>query len=342
MAIDLVELPKTELHLHLEGAIPTSTLLALVRKYGTGTGIDGMAALLERLRFRDFAHFLETWMWMTDSVRELDDFELMAQGVAEGLAARGVVYAELHFSPPDFMRHGLTIAGIACAVRAGLEAAQAGPRVGLIADLCRQYGPEKGARWLDEAAEVAGPAGIVGIGLGGPEHLAPPEPYEAVFRRAAELGLRRVAHAGEAASSKSVWGALRELGAERIGHGVSSIEDPKLVRHLAEKQIPLEICLTSNLCTRVVASLEEHPIRSLFDAEVKITLSSDDPTFFGADIVDEYRLLRERCGFTDHELLRIARNGFEAAFLEESERRVQLASFDRWRSAQLMGNMPAP
>lgn len=332
MAINLLDLPKTELHLHLEGAISPTTLLTLVNKYGTSKHIVEQEALAEQLRFRNFEQFLETWMWMTESVREPDDFILIAQGVAEHLATLGVVYAELHFSPPDFMRHGLDICSIATAVRTGLDSVESGPRVGLIIDLCRQYGPEAGARWLEEAAEVSTQAGIIGVGLGGPEHLAPPEPYEGLFRRAAELGFRRVAHAGEAASSESVWGALRKLGAERIGHGVRSIEDEDLIKYLAKNQIPIEVCPTSNVCTRAVASLKDHPIRLLFDAGVKITLSSDDPTFFCANIVDEYNLLRERFGFTDQELLQIARNGFEEAFLEENERKKLLTNFDQWRT----------
>lgn len=331
MNINLLDLPKTELHLHLEGAIPPATLFSLVRKYDTTSSIGGIDELLERLRFRDFAQFLESWRWMTGLVRELDDFQLIATGVGEKLKALGVVYAELHFSPPDFMCHDLSISEIASAVRTGLAAVESGPRVGLIVDLCRQYGPEKGADWLEETAEVAEHAGIIGVGLGGPEHLAPPEPYETVFRRAAELGLRRVVHAGEAASSESVWGALRQLGAERIGHGVRSIEDPVLVNHLAANQIPVEVCLTSNVSTRAVPTLAAHPIRFLFDAGVKITLSSDDPTFFGTDIVEEYLLAREQFGFTDKELLRIARNGFEAAFLNENESSTLLASFDDWQ-----------
>ena len=214
----------------------------------------------------------------------------------------------------------------------GIDAAHAPIRIQLIVDLCRQYGPELGARWLEETAEVANEAGIVGVGLGGPEHLAPPEPYAPVYRRAAELGLRRVAHAGEAASAESVWGAIHALGVERIGHGTRSVEDPKLVAYLRDRQIPVEVCLTSNVRTGVIQRMEAHPIRQLFEAGVRITLSSDDPTFFGSDIVGEYTLLRDLFGFSDQEIVQIARNGFEAAFLSSEHKTALLYDLDTWSS----------
>jgi len=334
--LDLETLPKTELHLHLEGAIPPDVLLELVHKYGGADEAPDPSRLAERLTYRDFPHFLDTWRWMCRFVREYDDFTRMAHGVAESLAAQHVRYAELHFSPPDFLGHGLTIAGIATAVRAGLDQA-GGLEVALIMDLCRQYGPEKGHRWLAELAEVAGEAGVVGVGLGGPEHLAPAGPYAEVFRDAKSRGLRRVAHAGEAAGPESIWAALDVLGAERIGHGTLAIMDDDLVRHLRETGIPLEVCPTSNACTGVVAGIERHPVRRLFDAGVRFTLSSDDPTFFGTNIVSEYRLLRETFDFSDEELARVARTGFEVAFLPDARRAALLRDFDEHCARELAG-----
>ncbi len=326
--LNLRQLPKTELHLHLEGAIAFDTLLQLVRKYD-GRNCPSAGQLRQRLQYRDFEHFLRTWAWMTQHVRSEEDFEHIARGVAEALGEQGVLYAEVFFSPPDFFQHGLTIAGIARAIRRGLQRARANVEVRLICDLCRQHSVQLAAQWLEEVAAVRSEAGIVGIGLGGPEHLAPPQPYAAVYARAAELGLRRVAHAGEAAGPESVRGAVEALGVERIGHGVRAIEDPALVRELARRGVALEVCPTSNVRTGVVRSLAAHPIRALFDAGVPITLSSDDPTFFGADIVDEYESLR-RLGFSDAELLKITRCGFEVSFLAERERAVYLRRLDRF------------
>lgn len=327
--LNLETLPKTELHLHLEGAIPVDVLLELIHKYDGTRETPDMARLAERLTYRDFPHFLDTWRWMCHFVREKEDFTRIAAGVAKELSAQNVRYAELHFSPPDFLRHGLSITGIAKAVRAGLDAA-GDPEVALIIDLCRQYGPEQGRRWLAEVVEVAEEAGIVGIGLGGPEHLAPAEPYSEVFRLAQSHGLRRVAHAGEAAGPESIWAALNALGAERIGHGTRAVIDPDLMSHLRDTGIPLEVCPTSNVCTGVVPGIEHHPVRQLFDFGVRITLSSDDPTFFGTNINSEYSLLRDRFEFSDGDLARVARNGFEVAFISEERRAALLRDFDQY------------
>jgi len=327
--LNLETLPKTELHLHLEGAIPVDVLLELIHKYEGTSETPNRTRLVERLTYRDFSHFLDTWRWMCRFVREAEDFTRIADGVAKELAAQNVRYAELHFSPPDFLRHGLSIASIAKAVRAGLNTVD-GLEIALIMDLCRQYGPEQGRRWLAEVVEVAEEAGIIGIGLGGPEHLAPAEPYREVFRLAESHGLHRVAHAGEAAGPESIWSALNALGVERIGHGTRAILDRDLMSYLCDTGIPLEVCPTSNVCTGVVPGIEHHPVRQLFDAGVRITLSSDDPTFFGTDIISEYILLRDRFGFSDDDLVHVARNGFEVAFMSEERRAALLRDFDAY------------
>ena len=325
--LDLQTLPKTELHLHLEGAIPSEVLLGLIHKYNGAAETPDLACLNARLRYRDFQHFLDTWQWMCTFVREYEDFTQIAHGVAKALAAQHVRYAELHISPPDFLGHGLSISGICKAVRAGLDLAGE-PEVALITDLCRTYGPERGRCWLDEIIEVAAEAGIVGIGLGGPEHLAPAPPYADVFRHAALHGLRLVAHAGEAAGPESIWAALNSLGAERIGHGTLAVLDVDLMNHLREGGIPIEVCPTSNVCTGVVDGIERHPIRNMFTFGIRVTLSSDDPTFFGTDIVSEYQILRDCFGFSDREIMRVARTGFEVAFLSDRRRAELLRDFD--------------
>jgi adenosine deaminase len=302
-------------------------LLELIHKYEGPNEIANLSHLAARLTYRDFPHFLDTWRWMCGFVREAADFTRIAQGVAKQLRAQNVLYAECHFSPPDFFRHGLTISEIAMAVREGLDSV-AEPKVALIFDLCRQYGPAHGLRCLAEVIEIADAAGIVGVGLGGPEHLASAAPYAEVFQVAGAHGLRRVAHAGEAAGPESIWAALEVLGAERIGHGTNAVLDHDLMCHLRDNSIPLEVCPTSNVCTGVVPTLEQHPVRQLFDFGIPITLSSDDPTFFGTDTTGEYQLLRDRFGFSDDELARIARTGFEVSFTSSQTRTSLLSEFD--------------
>jgi adenosine deaminase len=331
--MDLAGLPKTELHVHLEGAIPHQTLLKLIHKYGDRRIVPDLQTLKNKLKFRTFSQFVDAWIWKNNYLREYEDFRLAAKTLSGELAAKGVRYAEVSCSPGDFQRHGLHLQLLAKAIRAGLEDAvtetnnSSAIEVNLIVDLGRDCGPTLGARWLEETAEIARETGIVAVGLGGPELEFPPEPYGPVFRRAEELGLHRVAHAGEAAGVSSIWGAVKTLGVERIGHG-TSFEDPALVQYLCRERIPLEICLTSNVCTGIVDTLESHPFLGYFQSGIPITLSSDDPAMFDTDIVAEYEKARIEFGLSDLDLVRIARTGFEVAFLPEADRAKLLKEFD--------------
>jgi adenosine deaminase len=332
--MDLASLPKTELHLHLEGAVPHEILLDLVHKYGDAKIAPDLETLKTRLKFRNFSQFVDAWVWKNNCLREYEDFRLVARSLPRELAAKGIRYAEVSFSPGDFQRQGLHLQPLAKAIRAGLDDAARDRNNGseieinLIVDLVRDCGPTLGARWLDETVEIARETGIVAIGLGGPELEFPPEPYAPVFRRAEALGFHRVAHAGEAAGASSIWGALKSLGVERIGHGTRGFEDPALVEHICRERIPLEVCLTSNVYTGVVNTLRSHPFLSYFQSGIPITLSSDDPAMFDTDIIAEYEKAQSEFGLADAELIRIARTGFEAAFLSDTDRLKLLKEFD--------------
>jgi len=341
---DLSRLPKTELHLHLEGAIPHETLLQIVHKYGGKNETSDLAALEKRFRYRNFSDFIETWIWMTGYLREYEDFRLAASSMVRWLGTSGVRYAEVSFSPGRVARFGLALQPLALAIREGIDDALADDadsqvRVNLIVDLVRDLGPELGSRWLEEAADVMTAAGIVAVGIGGSEERFPPEAYENVFRRAESLRFHRVAHAGEAAGPQSVWGAVKVLGVERVGHGIRSIEDLELVDHLRRHRIPLEVCLSSNHCTGFVNDLGRHPLPALLRAGVPITLSSDDPAMFATDLPGEYRIARDRLGLSDEELVRIARAGFEVAFLPDADRASLLAEFDDALAKQSAGSI---
>jgi adenosine deaminase len=325
--IDLRKLPKTELHLHFEGAVPPETLLQLIHKYGDRSKVPDLTTLQSKFRYRDFRDFIAVYVWAVKYFREYEDFSLAAAGIVRELADQNVRYAEIYFSPGMFERVGLKLQLLAKAIRAGLSTSSE-VKTRLIVDLIRERGPAQGDRRLSQAAEVAGEADIVGIGIGGSEDRFPPHPFAPVYRRAEALGLHRVAHAGEWAGAESVWGAVRALRVERIGHGTRSFEDPALTRYLREMGIPLEVCPTSNLCTGVVAAIKSHPIQDYFRMGIPVTLSTDDPTLFHTDIVKEYRLLREELGMNDDDLVKIARTGFEVAFVSEAERKKFLAAFD--------------
>jgi adenosine deaminase len=289
-------LPKVELHLHLEGAIPYEALWTLVDKYGGDPSVPTAAALQQRFHYRDFPHFLETWSWKNGFLREAEDFTYIAEAVARDLAAQNIRYVEAFFSPPDFAQHGLTPQEIATAIRAGLERVPQ-IEVALVADVVRNYGPAAAARTLAAVAEVRD-QGVVGIGLGGAEHAFPPEPFAPVYEEARRLGFRTSVHAGEAAGPESIWGAIRALRPDRIGHGARAAEDPVLLDYLAEQQIPLEMCPLSNVRTGVVARIEEHPIFAYAQRGIPVTVNTDDPRMFNNSLAEEYRELERALGAT--------------------------------------------
>ncbi len=317
--------PKVELHFHLEGAIPLPTLWTLVQKYGGDPQVPDQHALVDRFSYQDFPHFLRIWNWMTGYLREAEDFTTIAEAVARDLEAQHHRYVEAFYSPSDFAYHGLTTQEITTAVRRGLDRVR-GVEVALIADLVRNRGPEHGLRNLEEIAEVRN-CGVIGIGIGGAEHDFPPEPFAPVYARARELGFHTTAHAGEAAGAASIWGALIVLRVERIGHGTRAYEDPRLLRYLAETQTPLEMCPLSNVRTGVVGAVEEHPIRRYVSEGLLVTVNTDDPKLFGNSLMDEYRLLQDRLGFTSEELQALTLNGIRASWLSEPRKDALLAEF---------------
>jgi adenosine deaminase len=312
-------LPKIELHVHLEGAIPLPAVWELLQKYGPPAGIVTPADLERRFVYRDFPHFLDTWSWKNGYLREYDDFTFVASCVAADLASQGIVYVEAFFSPGDFARHGLRPQRLAEAIRKGLDEHAETITVNLVADLVRDFGPERGLAWLRQLAEVR-QLGIIGIGIGGSEHAFPPEPYAAVYEEARGLGFRTSAHAGEAAGPESVWGAVRVLQVDRIGHGTRAVEDPALVAWLVEHRVPIEMCPISNVRTGIVQSLAAHPIRAFFDAGLPVSVNTDDPKMFNTSLEDEFEALAAHLGFTWDEVQTLNRNALAAAWCGEVEK----------------------
>jgi adenosine deaminase len=324
-------MPKAELHFHLEGAIPVPVLWELIQHHGGDPIIESREQLAEWFSYRDFAHFMETWAWMNGFLRCYDDFEFAAEAVARHLVAQNIVYVEAFFSPSDFRRHGLEPQGIAKAIRTGLDRVE-GVEVALIVDLVRDRGPEGTARTLAAIKEVASEAGVIGIGIGGFELAHPPEQFAPVYDDAREAGFRLTAHAGEEAGPESVWGALRELGAERIGHGVRSIEDPELMTYLVEHQIPLEVCPTSNLRTGVVAHWDQHPVGRLIDAGVMVTINTDDPAMFDTNLAGEFESLVQHFGLGDAALKRLSIAVVEASWADDATRTRLTRDIEDWWS----------
>jgi adenosine deaminase len=319
MNVDWFEhVPKVELHLHLEGAIPYEALWQIIQKYGDPQTPD-MAAMQKRFEYRDFPHFIETWMWKNRFLREYEDFTFIAEAVARDLAAQNIRYVEAFYSPTDV---SLELQRLTEAIRAGLDRVPE-IEIALVADLVRDYGPQKGAVTLAKVNEVKA-LGVIGIGIGGSEQKHPPEPFEPVYDEARRLGFRTSAHAGEVAGAASVWGAVRSLRVDRIGHGTHAEEDPALLDYLAEYQVPIEMCPISNARTGSVTAIEKHPIRRYFEHGLCITVNTDDPKMFNNSLAEEYRLLVEQFGFSRDEVRSLILQGISASWLSAEKKQTLL------------------
>ncbi len=297
------ELPKAELHLHLEGSIEPETL----REIDPSLPPDEIRS---RYRYEDFRGFIESYIWITSYLRGPDEYALALRRLAERLAEENVRYVEVNLSVGMLLWHRISFAPIYDAL--AREAGQSPVEVWFILDAVRQFGADHGMEVARLAVERAADR-VVAFGIGGDEREGPVQWFTDVFRFARDHGLRLAPHAGETAGTDSVWAALR-AGADRIGHGIRAAEDPELLRYLREQNIPLEICISSNVATGAVASLEEHPIRRICDAGVPIVLGTDDPAMFHTTLSREYELAATRFGFSRAELEEVAHNSFLYAF----------------------------
>ena len=303
MADFLLNLPKAELHVHLEGSVEPETLHEL----DPATPLNECRALYE---YRDFDAFLKAFGAIGKRLRTPEDYAVVTRRLLERLAAQNVRYAEIILAAGVVLWKGQDFVPIFDAVS---EAAQGSPvEVRWIIDAVRQFGVDPAMQVAEMAAERVG-QGIVAYGIGGSEERGPAAWFKEVFAFARSAGLRLTAHAGESMGPQSIWAAL-EIGAERIGHGIAAVDDPVLLAHLRDRRIPLEISITSNLVTGVVKRIEDHPIRRLYDAGVPIVLNTDDPAMFRCSLVEEYRLAERVFGFSEAELKGIAENGFRYAF----------------------------
>ncbi len=320
-------MPKVELHLHLEGAIPADGMWTLVERHGGDPDVPDPGALAARFEFSDFTHFISTWEWKLKFHTTLDDYRFLAEAVARDLARQGHTYVEAYVSPSD---SGLATQPMLMAVREGLEAVQ-GIRVGLVPDLVRDTGHEMAMRTLEEVIEVAADAGVIGITIGGSEQHHPAVEFVEVFRRARSAGLGLTAHAGEAAGPESVRQAIDDLGVDRIGHGVRSVEDPALLAEIVDRQIPLEVCPTSNVRTGVSADFASHQVRELIDAGAFVTINTDDPAMFGCTLAGELSAI-ESLGYNDDTMRVLAENAIDASWATAGAKRDMHVALAEWWS----------
>jgi len=295
---------RSELHLHLEGSIDSATIQLLE------PGLT-IPEIEQHFVFTDFLGFLQSFKWIAQRLRTPGDYGLITTSLLQRLEGEGIHYVELTLAAGVVIWKEQDLEAVFQAVR---QASAASPvEVHWNLDSIRQFGPEL-AMSVAEFAVRHRDDSVVSIGIGGDEVAGPARWFADVYKYARENGLRLTAHAGETAGPDSVWAALA-IGAERIGHGIRSIDDPVLVAHLRDNQIPLEVCITSNVMTRAVPSLERHPVRRLFDAGVPITLNTDDPGIFRTSLTREFEIARTHFGFSESELDSIRQNAERFRFV---------------------------
>ena len=318
-------LPKAELHLHLEGSVTPETLVELRQRHGRARTLAEAESVYEH---KDFAGFLLAFKTLTEDLQTADDYELITYRLMQQLKAQNVLHAEVYVSVGVCLWRKLDFGQIFEGFERGRERGKRdfGISVLWIFDAVRQFGPAAAQDVFEWAARVRD-RNVVAVGIGGDEQKAPPELFREQYAYAASQELRLTAHAGESAGPASIWGALN-LGAERIGHGLTAFQDEELIEELATRQIPVEICLTSNLRTNCCATVSEHPVRRYFDQGLMITLNTDDPAMFGTSLTREYQLAQTEFGFTDEHLRELARNSFEASFLPADKKLQYLDLLD--------------
>jgi len=328
---DLRSLPKAELHLHIEGTLEPEHVFALAHRNAVSLPFTGIEDLRARYDFRDLASFLDLYYACMTVLRTEADFTDLALAYLERAHADGVRHVEMFFDPQVHAANDVPLDTVMDGLLSALQIARQrwGITGGLIMCVVRDLPVQSALTLLDAVGPRAHE--LLGIGLDSAEMGYPPSLFEKVFERAAQLGLRLVAHAGEEGPPAYVWEALSRLQVDRVDHGIRAAEDPNLIEYLAANQIPLTICPLSNVRLQAVSDLRSHPLRTLYDAGVLVTINSDDPAYFGGYVNANYEALLDS-GFTVDELAAMAANSIEASFADPERKRELLGAIARWGS----------
>jgi aminodeoxyfutalosine deaminase len=326
-------LPKTEVHLHLEGCLTPALLVQLAARYGEKLSLG---IVTQRYNTSTFPEFLELFKWATSYLRRPEDYAQLAAHVAHELHKQNCRYAEITLSVGVMLLRNQDVEANFAAILDAVETLPSThrPKMRWIFDAVRQFGADKAMDVARLAVQMKS-QGVVAFGLGGDEESLPAADFRRVYDYVAGDGLHRVAHAGEMGGPQSIRDAIEILGAERIGHGIAAIREPQLMDILMERQIPLEICPQSNLCTGALAKLlgikcarlEDHPLLKFLARGVPVTLSTDDPAMFHITLNDTYALAASEMRVTTAQLVSIAAAGFHYSFLPAAEKQIMLQHF---------------
>jgi len=326
-------LPKVELHVHHVGSASPRIVAELAARHEGRSPVPAdPEALADYFAFRDFAHFIEVYLSVVDLIRDADDVWLLTHEVARELARQQVRYAELTVTPYSHVNRGIPAPAFCEAIEDARKRAEAD--FGIALRWCFDIPGEAGLPAAEQTLRIAldeRPDGLISFGLGGPEIGVPRPQFKPYFDQARAAGLRSVPHAGETTGPETIWDALRELGAERIGHGISAVQDPALLTYLAERRIPLEISPTSNVRTRAVPSIDAHPLPRIVEAGVPVSINSDDPPMFGTTLNDEYAVAARLLRLGPDGVAALARDAVAAAFLPPAEQARISAEIDAYR-----------
>jgi aminodeoxyfutalosine deaminase len=329
-------LPKAELHVHHVGSASPRIVAELAARHEGDSPVPAdPAALADYFAFRDFAHFVEVYLSVVDLIRDDEDVRTLTYEVARELARQQVRYAELTITPYSSVKRGIPAPAFCAAIEDARRAART--EFGVELRWCFDIPGEAGLPAAEETLRIAldeKPDGLISFGLGGPEIGVPRPQFKPYFDQARAAGLRSVPHAGETTGPQTIWDALTELGAERIGHGISAAADPLLMKHLSERGIPLEVCPTSNVRTRAVASLDEHPLATLVAAGVPVSIGSDDPPMFGTTLLQEYAVAARLLGLDADGVAGLARAAVRHSFLEPDGKAALLTEIDEYAAAR--------
>lgn len=316
MSLSAQDLPKAELHVHHVGSASVETVTKLAQRHAGSTNVPAdPEKLAQFFEFTDFGHFIEVYLSVVDLLRTPEDLWTLTYDVGRDLAAQNVRYAELTLTPYTSVAVGIAPEAYMEAVEDARKRVEAD--TGITLRWCFDIPGESGIPAADATLDLAlrlGPEGLVSFGLGGPEVGVPRPQFKPHFDAARAAGLHSVPHAGESTGAQTIWDAIHHLGAERIGHGIAAVNDPELMAYLAAERIPLEVCPTSNVRTRSVPSLAEHPLPALVAAGVPVTINSDDPPMFGTTLNAEYDVARDLLDLDDAGLVALARNAVEFSF----------------------------
>ncbi|WP_399216961.1 adenosine deaminase [Streptomyces sp. SAJ15] len=327
-------MPKAELHVHHVGSASPRIVAELAARHPDSRVPTDPEALADFFVFKDFAHFIEVYLSVVDLIRDAEDVRLLTYEVARDMARQNIRYAELTVTPYSSTRRGIPDAAFVEAIEDARKSAES--ELGVVLRWCFDIPGEAGLESAEETARIATelrPEGLVSFGLGGPEIGVPRPQFKPYFDRAIAAGLHSVPHAGETTGPQTIWDALTELRAERIGHGTSAVRDPRLLAHLAEHRIPLEVCPTSNIATRAVATLDEHPIKQMVEADVLVTVNSDDPPMFGTDLNTEYAVAARLLDLDAAGVAALAKNAVTASFLDEPAKARLTAEIDAYTAS---------